>query len=256
MEEVQHAFIPARNGQRKHPSAIPPAATREAIGRLVAELGLARENERQKFAGELHDRIAQNLALAKMKLGLLRTSLPRKHMLMVRDIDKLISEVIDETRSMMCDLYPPRIRDLGLRAALEWLVQRTRVNYGLACVAELASMPSQLPPQIEDTIFQAVRELLINVAKHACAKQVRVIIRAEEHRMIVEVVDDGNGFKPAPPSPLDPRRGGFGLLCIRERLSRIGGSMHVDSAPGEGTRVLMTCPINTRREGRQCRIAL
>jgi signal transduction histidine kinase len=117
-------------------------------------------------------------------------------------------------------------------------------------------MPSQLPPQIEDTIFQAVRELLINVAKHACAKQVRVIIRAEEHRMIVEVVDDGNGFKPAPPSPLDPRRGGFGLLCIRERLSRIGGSMHVDSAPGEGTRVLMTCPINTRREGRRCRIAL
>ncbi|MGH7793781.1 MAG: sensor histidine kinase [Candidatus Binatia bacterium] len=255
MEELHHGFTPARNGQRRQPSAIRPAATKEAIGRLVAELGLARENERQKIANELHDRIAQNLALAKMKLALLKTSLPRKQMLMVRGIHKLIGEVIDETRSLMCDLYPQRIDDLGLRAALEWLVQRTRVNYGLACVAELESMPSQLPPEIEDTIFQALRELLINVAKHARAKQVRVIIRAEEHRMIVEVVDDGNGFKPTLPSPLDPRRGGFGLLCIRERLSRIGGSMHVDSAPGEGTRVLVTCPINTRREGRQCRVA-
>jgi signal transduction histidine kinase len=117
-------------------------------------------------------------------------------MLVVDGIQKLISEVIDETRSMMCDLYRPRIRDLGLRAALEWLVQRSRVNYGLGCIAELEAMPPQLPPEIEDTVFQAVRELLINVVKHARAKQVRVIIRAEKHRMIVEVADDGKGFNP------------------------------------------------------------
>jgi len=255
MKEVHRGFTAARNRQRKQPSVISPAATKEAIGRLVAELGLARENERQKFANELHDRVAQNLALVKIKLGLLRTALPRKHTVVVDDIQKLISEVIDETRSMMCDLYPPRIRDLGLRAALESLVQRSRVNYGLTCVAELESMPPQLPPEIEDTVFQAVRELLFNVAKHARAKQVRVILRAEEQRMIVEVADDGNGFTPTPPSRLDPHGGGFGLPSIRERLSRIGGSMHVDSAPGEGTRVLVTCPIKIRWEGSQCRVA-
>lgn len=269
MEEIHHGFTRGREGERKQPSAIPPAATKprsypvglagaskhkknrefyeRSIGRLVAELGLARENERQKIANELHDHVAQNLALAKMKLGLLKRSLPRKQMLMVRDIYKLISEVIEETRSLMCDLYSPPIGDLGLIAALEWLIQRTRVRYGLACDAEIVSMPAWLPPEVEDTIFQAVRELLINAAKHARARQTRVIVRDDERWMLIQVIDDGKGFKPARHPLSDLRYGGFGLPSIRERLSRIGGSMHVDSSPGQGAKITITCPINTDR---------
>ena len=142
-----------------------------ALGRLVAELGKVRETERQRIAQHLHDRIGQNLILAVMKLSWLETSLSRKKRPMVREVHKLISDTIDETRSLVCDLYPQILRELGLRMALEWLLERVRANYGLSCVAELGSVPGSVPREISEIIFQTVRELLVNVAKHARAKR-------------------------------------------------------------------------------------
>jgi signal transduction histidine kinase len=219
------------------------------FGNLVAELGYAREHERQKIANDLHDHIGQNLVLAIMKLGLLKTSVAKEHVPMIREIHQLISSVIDETRSLMCDLYPHALRDLGLQAAMEWLIQRTRASYGLSCVAEMVSVPQSLPQEAAETVFQAVRELLINVAKHARAKHARVIFRGEERRVLIQVIDNGKGFEPTRLSPVNPRQGGFGLLSIRERLSRMGGSMQIQSTPGHGAKITLTLPINTEKRG-------
>jgi signal transduction histidine kinase len=211
----------------------------------VAELGDARENEREKIANDLHDQIGQNLVLAMMKLGLLKSSVSKKQKPLVREIHRLLSGVIGETRSLMCDLYPYALRDLGIQAALKWLVERTRANYGLECVAQMTSVPDSLSRDVAETIFQAMRELVTNVAKHAHAKHVTVIVRGEERWMLIQVVDDGKGFELSRLSPVNPRRGGFGLLSIRERLLRLGGSIDIESAPGAGTKITMRLPKNS-----------
>lgn len=221
---------------------------KRALGKLVAELGKARETERQKIANDLHDQIGQNLVLAIMKLGSLERSVAKNQVTMVHEIHQLINEVIGETRSLVFDLYPPVLRDLGLRAALEWLVERISATYGLHCVAEIISMPKSLPRDVAETLFQAVRELLINVAKHARAKQARVIFRGGGRSMLIQVVDDGQGFEPARISVLNLKRGGFGLLSMRERLALLGGNMDVDSAPGHGTNITITLPMDTRAQ--------
>jgi signal transduction histidine kinase len=212
---------------------------------VVAQLAYARETERQKIAGELHDQIGQDLVLATMKLGALKASVSSEQMPMVSEIQNLIKQAIAETRSLACELYPQALHDLGLRAAVEWLVQKTGMKYGLPCVCQITAAPRELPHEIEDTVFQAVRELLINVAKHARAKEAKVVLRRDGNRMLVEVMDDGHGFDPARVSPLDPRRGGFGLLSIRGRLSRFGGRLLIDSAPGQGTKITLMVPLNT-----------
>jgi signal transduction histidine kinase len=254
-----HGLSPALSGNRKQPRAIPAELTfpdnqrqhsdsyGRAFGNFVAELESARESERQKIANQLHDQIGQNLILAMMKLRALETSLSEKEGVRIREVHELIREVLDETRSLMCDLYPHALRDLGLQAAVEWLVERTRVNHGLDCVAELVSVPQALPPDTADTVFQAVRELLNNAAKHARAKQIRVVFHASGRRMFIQIIDDGKGFEPDRVSSVDPRHGGFGLFSIRERLSRVGASMHIDSRPGNGTKVTMMFPIKAEK---------
>lgn len=220
-----------------------------ALGRLVAELGKVRETERQRIAQHLHDRIGQNLILAVMKLSWLETSLSRKKRPMVREVHKLISDTIDETRCLVCDLYPQVLREFGLRMALEWLLERIRANYGLSCVAELVSVPGSVPRKISEIIFQTVRELLVNVAKHARAKRARLLFRGEERQLVIQVIDDGQGFEPGSISLRNPKLGGFGLLSIRERLGRIGGCVHIDSAAGQGTKITITVPTKIEAEG-------
>jgi signal transduction histidine kinase len=214
----------------------------QALGKLVAELAQTREKERQKIANHLHDEIGQNLILATIKLGRLEMTAPKLQAAMVREIHELITGVIHETRSLMCDLNPQPLRDLGLRAALDWLIERTRLNYDLRCAAELESIPDALPEEIAETIFYAVRELLINIAKHAKAGQARLIFRSNTHRLLIQVLDDGQGFETSRLSPLNPASGGFGLLSIRERLSSVGGSMYIDSHPGRGANITVTVP--------------
>ena len=216
-----------------------------ALRALVAELGRAREQERQRIANDLHDNIAQNLALAVMKLAMLENSVPREQLPMVQEVHQLISEVIDETRSLVCDLYPHVLRDLGLAGALDWLVQHTATRYGLYCVADITSVPEKLKQDVQETLFQALRELLVNVAKHAQAKEARVFCRCEEDRLLAQVVDDGKGFDPGRLTLRDPKTGGFGLFNIRERLALLNGNLQIDSAPGKGTKVAITLPLNT-----------
>jgi len=214
-----------------------------ALRILVAELARAREQERQRIANDLHDRIAQNLALAVMKLAMLEKSIAGEHLPMVEEIHQLINEVIDETRSLVCDLYPHVLRDLGFAGAVEWLVQHTAERYGLPCVVDINSVPEGLTQDIQETLFQALRELLINVAKHAEATKALVFFHCEEGRLLAEVVDDGKGFDQERFTFRDPKTGGFGLFNIRERLALLNGNLHIESAPGKGTKVAIILPM-------------
>jgi signal transduction histidine kinase len=211
---------------------------------LAAELGRVREQERQKIAGDLHDQIGQNLALAKMRLDALKSSLGNEHATLIAGISDLIKLTIKDTRSLIHELNPEWLSQLSLKEAVNWLADQTEAKYCLRCIVEFASLPKPLKKDAQEVIFQAVRELLVNVAKHAGASEVRILCECEKGWIRLRIVDDGEGFDPTISLSPNPTTGGFGLMIIRARLGLIGGNLYIDSHAGAGTSVTITLPVN------------
>lgn len=217
----------------------------ELIARsLAAELGRVREKERRKIADDLHDQIGQNLVLAKIKLDVLKSFLGNEHSELVAVIADLISHTIKDTRSLMQELHPEWLSELGLKESLSWLAEQTQEKYHLPCVSEFISVARPLKKNVHEIVIQAVRELLVNAAKHAGASKVRVLCGCEKGWVRIRVVDNGKGFHPPTIISASPKIGGFGLMIIRARLGLIGGSLYVDSHPGIGTSAMIVFPLN------------
>ena len=212
---------------------------------LVARLALAEENERRRIAADLHDDVVQALALAKIKLQTYREKAhPGDAGAPLREIEELVGHAALSTRSLLFDLSPPPLYELGLEAAVEWLAEKTRAEHKLAVSFDDDGKAKPLSEEIRGILFRAVRELLHNTVKHAHARQVRVAIRREDPHIRVEVADDGTGVTPEKSHPHRDASGGFGLFHIRERLDYVGGSMEIHSGRGCGTRIILLAPLN------------
>jgi PAS domain S-box-containing protein len=218
-------------------------AHREALRSLAAELSLTQEKERRQIADDLHDHIGQNLVLAKMKLGELKSLLPAEHAASIEQIRIVLDQSLKDTRSLIQDLCPQVLYELGLEAAIDWLAEQTQEKYGLCCVTEISRMRRPIREDRRVILFQAVRELLVNVAKHARATEAKVILQGDRARVRIQVADDGCGFDPSLLTLPNSTGRGFGLFSIRERIALLGGELEIDSAPGQGTRATVTMPI-------------
>src|SRR5262245_16356338 len=178
---------------------------------LAAELGRVRDKERQKIAEDLHDHIGQSLALAKMKLGALNSSLRGEHSALVAGISDLISHTIEDTRSLIHELHSEWRSEVSLKRALEWLAEQTQAKYGLPCVIEFGALPKPLKKDVQEVLFQAVRELVVNTVKHARASKVKIVGGCEKGWIRIRVIDDGRGFDPSKLFSPSTKTGGFGL---------------------------------------------
>ncbi|MGI5819739.1 MAG: PAS domain S-box protein [Armatimonadota bacterium] len=223
-------------------------ASREDLRDLTAELAMAEQRERREVATVLHDSIGQLLAFAKMKLSTMREQDGVKRS-DLRDTLRYVSEAIGETRSLTNQLSPPVLQQLGLAAAVEWLVDEMSDRHGTPMVFEPHVEFEELDQEIAITAFQATRELITNAIKHSQAGQVTVRLWLKESHVSIEVADDGNGFDPATLTRRDRGKGGFGLLNVRERISYLGGTVKIDTAPGNGTSVKLICPTTAREPG-------
>jgi len=211
---------------------------------LASELALAEERERRRIATTLHDNIGQNLALTRMRLGELRKKAAGGPLAeQVEKVLELTEQIIKQTRLLTAQLSPPILYELGFEAAVEWLGEQFQNEHGIACTVEDDKLPKPLDDDIRVVLFQAVRELLMNVAKHARAHGARVSMRRRDHYLHVTVEDDGVGFDA---SKADARRRtttGFGLFSIRERLEHLGGQVSIEPLPHRGTRVSLIAPL-------------
>lgn len=213
---------------------------------LASELALTEERERRRIASELHDQIGQALAMAKIKLGSLReTCSPGPLSASLDEIWRLVDQTIHDTRSLTFQLSPPILYELGFEPAVEWLVERFRGQQGIPAAFSDDGAPKPLSPDLRVLLFQAIRELLANVVKHARAKRVTVEIRRNGDSIEIKVSDDGIGFDISRVLVTGADAVGFGFLSIRERLGYSGGDMEFDSAPGKGTRILLRAPLLT-----------
>ena len=212
---------------------------------LASELSLAEERERRRIAVDLHDRIAQSLAFARIKIDTIKSSCGSDELgRMLTEVAELLGQTIQETRSLTIEICPPILYELGFEAALEWLSEQTQSQYGIK--TSFANDPQQKPldDDIRVVLFQAARELLVNVAKHAQADTARLSIERSDNQVRINVEDDGIGFDmAAAEAKLGSNGGGFGLFSIRERLKHLGGSLECSSQAGQGTRISIIAPL-------------
>ena len=204
---------------------------------LSAELSLAEEAERRRIAEMLHEDLQQLLVAARMQLAALcRTEYAAQREATAREISDVLERSFKLTRSLSVELAPPVLDEHGLAAALEWLAAETRKNYNIEVTVEADSLANPKAADVRIFLFRAVRELLLNSAKHAGGSAVHITMeyrRPDKVRIIV--ADNGPGFDP---NSLDDKRTGsqtVGLLNIRERVSGFeGGSSISIAAPSAG----------------------
>jgi signal transduction histidine kinase len=211
---------------------------------VVTTTSRAEERERRRIAAAIHDRVSQTLALTKMKVQALREAVAPDR---VGDVDEaagLVAQAVQETRTIMFELSPPILYELGLVAAVEWLAEQVQRRDGLR--VEVAATPHRDAAPADDVrvlLFHAVRELLSNVVRHARAKAVRVRLTLRKGSgWHVSVEDNGDGFA-APAAESGAADGRIGLLNLRLRLEQAGGRMDVKTTPGKGSRVGVFAPI-------------
>ena len=222
-------------------------ASNHQLQALATELTLAEQRERKRLASELHDYLAQMLALGRMKVAQLRPKIspdPAKQQL-IGEVDDLFQKAAEYTRSLMAKLNPPVLDDLGLPAALTWLAKEMPLH-NLMVEVRLGQEHVPLPDDQAILLFQSVRELLINVAKHAKTDRATVALEVDgQNRLSIEVQDHGRGFDPEA-----GRQAGshFGLFSVKERMEAMGGRLEVKSAPGQGTTVTLLLPLGHMSE--------
>jgi PAS domain S-box-containing protein len=216
---------------------------------LASELSLAEERLRRRIAAELHDHIAQNLAISKIKLESLTGETEPVLTKSLKEVIDLLSQTIDASRSLTFEISPPVLYELGFEAAIGWLARQTRQRFGLDIEFIDDKNPKPLDTDIRVLLFQAVRELLVNVVKHAKAKKAKVYADFVDGNIQITVEDDGVGFDITNLNPAkDFTKGGFGLFNIRERLDQVGGSVIIHSGLKKGTKIILTAPIEKHKK--------
>jgi PAS domain S-box-containing protein len=214
----------------------------EQLRSVASELSLTEERERRRLATDLHDHVGQILALAQIKLGAIRESASSTQLLEPMDeVRRLIEQTIQYTRSLTFELSPPILYDLGFDAAVEWLAELMQEQHGLTVKVQADRSTKPMNDEIRVILFQTVRELLVNVAKHAGAKNIGVFIRRADDTLQVKIEDDGLGMELSTDAASGPS--GFGFFSIKERLKYLGGHLEVVSEPGWGTRVTLQVPL-------------
>lgn len=209
---------------------------------MTSRLTLAEERERQRIARVLHDHLQQLLVAARFWIGGLARSRAKGVRESAAEIGTLVDQSLQASRTLTAELSPPALQESGLAAGLEWLGQWMQEKHGLAVELRTEGEAGSLPEDVTIVLYQSVRELLLNVAKHAEAKAAAVSLAVTEGQVCVLVQDEGVGFDPEQ-GPVPGRAGGFGLFGIRERVEMLGGRLEVDSAPGQGSRFLMSIPL-------------
>jgi PAS domain S-box-containing protein len=221
-------------------------AARDDLRRLVR----VQEDERRRIARELHDTVSQLLTALLLGIRAVRDAGPLSPLALTRldDLQRVAHELGRSARNLAVRLRPTVLDDLGLEPALGQLVGEWSAQTGLAIDFQTAGLESaRLPAEVETVLYRVVQEALTNVAKHARAQQVSVVVSRHNGYVTAVVEDDGVGF--------DPKSAGsdrLGLIGMYERVALVGGELDIESTPGAGTTTIARVPVvdSNGRNGR------
>ena len=208
----------------------------EQLSRKVLDI---QEEERRSIARELHDEIGQSLGVLLVDIGQARSSAHEKapdSATYLDDAKRLAESTLASVRNLCLLLRPSMLDDLGLVPALHWQARETTRRQGIEVEVLADDADMELPDALRTAVYRVVQEALRNAVRHAEARTVRIMVRKDERRLLVVVQDDGKGF--------DPRsQRGLGLLGMQERACHLGGTLRIESAPGQGAVLQMELPL-------------
>jgi len=210
---------------------------------LASRLAMAEERERRRIAKDLHDSIGQNLVLSKIRLEMLRRSVDYSLFGSIDELIELMDKAIHDTRSLTFEISSPILCDLGLKAAIEHLVENVGNQHGISSYFNDDGETKPMDDDVRIIVFRAVQELITNVVRHAHANSIKVSMWREGSFAYISVEDDGIGFDVSEYKSAMLNGECFGLFSVSAGLEYLGGCVEVESSPGHGTHVLLTVPL-------------
>jgi signal transduction histidine kinase len=216
-------------------------STRE-INEALRRANDSLEREVRRMAHALHDDVGPVLFSVHLSLHTLAQDLPPESSSRVQEVRARLDQVEDQLRRLSHELRPMILEDLGLAAAVRYLAEGVATRAGIPVTVDFPE-PSGLSVAAQTALYRIIQQALINVSKHARAKHATVEVTTEPRRVRCLVADDGVGFEPLEPAGNAGGERGLGLVGMRERADALGGSLEVVSAPGKGTRILVTIPL-------------
>jgi signal transduction histidine kinase len=215
---------------------------------MASQLAFVEEKERRRIAVGLHDHVGQSLALARIQVASARRLTSETHLADKLDtLSDTLLKAIEDTQALMLELSSPAINESGLSAAIsEWLELQIGSRHGIK-TEFIDNIPDKrrkaLDPNVRAILFRNVRELLVNVVKHARANKIRVRLEDRNTVMRIIVEDDGTGFEPHAVTEAGGKIGGFGLFSVNELMADLNGSLRIVSEPGKGCTAILSVPF-------------
>lgn len=222
-------------------------AAYEQLRKLSARLESVREEERRRISREIHDELGQALTGLKMDLSWLSTRPPENRQSLIDKVTPML-DLVDDTvrtvRRISTELRPGVLDDLGLMAAIEWLVEDFRNRSRIDCRFTSGIGDAALDPELSTALFRILQEALTNVIRHARAGHVTINIQEERGMIVMEIEDDGMGITERDIS----NPGSLGTIGMRERAILLGGHVVFSGSEGRGTVVTVMVPSKRQRE--------
>lgn len=211
----------------------------KALSQRVLEV---QELERRRVAVELHDELGQSLTAIKINLQLSERFKDKSPTELNGESIRIVEEAIQQVRRLATGLRPSMLDDLGLAPALKWMTEQTANRTGMVINFHHERAQPRLAADIETACFRVVQEALTNISRHSQASTVDISLRREDGQLLLSVTDDGVGFDTEAMRERALAGESLGVLGMQERATLVGGSLTLESTPGQGSTVVLTCP--------------
>ena len=238
---IERAFNDTKLEKAKEKAEADLLNMKDSLEMLNRRLDEIRENERASISREIHDHLGQSLTALKIDIQHIRDKMTEGSgdYMKLEAMNRLVTEMIRDVQRIAAELRPPILDDLGLVSAMEWYIQEFGKRTGIACRHRLG--PLQFPDKQRNlTMYRILQEALTNVSRHASASTVSVDLSVMGNIAVMTVRDNGIGFDESKIRSFQS----LGFLGIRERLKQTGGHLDIESAPGKGTRLSVSIPVD------------
>ena len=221
---------------------------------LARHMDQVREEEKAKLAREIHDELGHTLISLTMAVRRLKSTAMKSFKQpelnnsssqsaeldnQLDDIRALLLKASNTSRSIMSDLRPSVLEDLGLIAAIEWLAHEFEIHHQKLCIVGGTQLPDTIPSTVAIAVFRIVQESLTNIAKHAKANKVQIKISSDNGLLKVKIIDDGIGLQ----AGWDQKEGSFGFQGMRERAMSFNGEISVVNGKNSGVALMLQIPF-------------